>query len=47
MTKRRAHGDGGIDPRGPDTWRLRYRVNRGSQRHFTARCPRPEKNCVG
>jgi integrase len=28
MTKRRAHGDGGIDPRGPDTWRLRYRVNR-------------------
>jgi integrase len=28
MTKRRAHGDGGIDPRGPDAWRLRYRVNR-------------------
>jgi integrase-like protein len=27
MTKRRAHGDGGIDPRGPDTWRLRYRIN--------------------
>jgi integrase len=32
MTKRRDHGDGGIDPRGPDTWRLRYRVNR---RRFT------------
>jgi integrase len=27
MTKRRAHGDGGIDPRGEDTWRLRYRAN--------------------
>jgi len=32
MTKKRAHGDGGIDPRGPDTWRLRYRVN---QQRFT------------
>jgi integrase len=28
MSKRRSHGDGSIDPRGPDTWRLRYRVNR-------------------
>lgn len=28
MTKRRNHGDGGIDPRGPDTFRLRYRVDR-------------------
>jgi integrase len=27
MTKRRDRGDGGIDPRGPDTWRLRYRIN--------------------
>jgi integrase len=27
MSRRRGHGDGGIDPRGPDTWRLRYRVN--------------------
>src|SRR5262249_48796123 len=27
MTKRRGHGDGGIDPRGPDAWRLRYRIN--------------------
>jgi integrase len=26
MTKRRSHGDGGIDPRGPDSWRLRYRI---------------------
>jgi integrase len=26
MSKRRGHGDGGIDPRGPDIWRLRYRV---------------------
>jgi integrase len=26
MSKRRSHGDGGIDPRGPDTWRLRYRI---------------------
>lgn len=24
--KRRDHGDGGIDARGPDTWRLRYRI---------------------
>jgi hypothetical protein len=24
MTKR-SHGDGGIDARGPNTWRLRYR----------------------
>jgi integrase len=23
---RRHHGDGGIDARGPDTWRLRYRI---------------------
>jgi integrase len=28
MTKRRAHGDGGIDPRGENIYRLRYRVNR-------------------
>jgi integrase len=27
MSKRRGHGDGGIDPRGPDSWRLRYRIN--------------------
>jgi len=27
MTKRREHGDGGIDERGPNTFRLRYRVN--------------------
>jgi integrase len=27
MTKRRSHGEGSIDPRGPDTWRLRYRVD--------------------
>src|SRR5262245_20068330 len=26
MTKR-SHGDGGIDARGPNTWRLRYRIN--------------------
>jgi integrase len=26
MTKRRDHGDGSIDARGPDRWRLRYRV---------------------
>jgi len=26
MSKRRSHGDGGLDPRGPDTWRLRYRI---------------------
>ena len=25
--KRRDHGDGGIDARGPDRWRLRWRVN--------------------
>src|ERR1043166_288935 len=27
MSKKRAHGDGGIDPRGENSWRLRYRVN--------------------
>ena len=27
MTKRRTHGDGGIDARGENSWRLRYRVN--------------------
>lgn len=27
MTKRRDHGDGGIDQRGENRWRLRYRVN--------------------
>jgi integrase len=26
MTKR-SHGDGGIDPRGENAWRLRYRFN--------------------
>jgi integrase len=30
MTKRRSHGDGGIDQRGENTFRLRYRV--GKQR---------------
>jgi integrase len=28
MTKRRDHGDGSIDARGPDRWRLRYRIGR-------------------
>ena len=23
---KRSHGDGGIDARGPNTWRLRYRI---------------------
>ncbi len=27
MTSKRDHGDGGIDQRGDDAWRLRYRVN--------------------
>jgi integrase len=27
MTKRRDHGEGTIDQRGPDRWRLRYRVD--------------------
>jgi integrase len=27
MSKRREHGEGGIDQRGPNTFRLRYRVN--------------------
>lgn len=27
MTKRRTYGDGGIDERGENSWRLRYRVN--------------------
>jgi hypothetical protein len=27
MTKRRGSGDGGIDARGKDSWRIRYRVN--------------------
>lgn len=27
MTRRRAYGDGGIDARGENTWRLRYRIN--------------------
>lgn len=26
MSKRRDHGDGGIDARGPESWRLRYRI---------------------
>src|SRR5262249_32669334 len=28
MTKKLPHGDCGIDPRGENCWRLRYRVNR-------------------
>jgi integrase len=28
MAKRRSHGDGGIDQRGENSWRLRYRVGR-------------------
>jgi integrase len=28
MTKRRAHGDGAIIPRGEGTYRLRYHVNK-------------------
>ena len=31
MTKRRSHGDGGIDQRGENSFRLRYRIN--GQRH--------------
>jgi integrase len=27
MTSKRGHGDGGIDARGENSWRLRYRVN--------------------
>jgi integrase len=27
MAARRSHGDGGIDERGPNNWRLRYRAN--------------------
>jgi hypothetical protein len=28
MTKPRSHGEGSIDPRGPDTWRrLRYQLD--------------------
>jgi integrase len=27
MSKKRSHGDGGIDQRGENSWRLRYRVN--------------------
>jgi integrase len=34
MTKRRGHGDGGIDRRGETSWRLRYRVR--GQRHSVA-----------
>jgi integrase len=33
MTKRRGHGDGAIDARGDNTWRLRYRID---GRRFTA-----------
>src|SRR6516165_10556939 len=33
MTKKRSHGDGGIDQRGENSWRLRYRVR--GQRHTT------------
>ena len=28
MTKRRAHGDGGIDQRGENSFRLRYRIGK-------------------
>jgi hypothetical protein len=34
MTSRRDHGDGGIDQRGPDQWRLRWRV--GGKRYSKA-----------
>ena len=34
MASRRDHGDGGIDQRGPDQWRLRWRV--GGKRHSKA-----------
>jgi hypothetical protein len=47
MTKR-SYGDGGIDARGRDTWRLRYRVKR--VRYvvtFTAHCRKRRRNCVG
>ena len=27
IARRRDHGDGGIDERGPDRWRLRWRVD--------------------
>jgi integrase len=27
MTKRRSHGEGAIDQRGENNWRLRYRIN--------------------
>jgi integrase len=27
MSKRRSHGDGGIDQRGENSFRLRYRLN--------------------
>jgi integrase len=37
MTKR-SHGDGGIDQRGPDIWRLRYRVD-GRRVTQTVRAP--------
>ena len=26
MTRKRSHGDGGVDQRGEDVWRLRYRI---------------------
>src|SRR5216684_2924860 len=34
MTNKRNHGDGGIDERGPDRWRLRWRV--GGKRYTKA-----------
>src|SRR6516164_814008 len=34
----RSHGDGGIDQRGPDIWRLRYRVD-GRRVTQTVRAP--------
>lgn len=36
MIKRRSYGDGGIDARGENVWRLRYRVN-GKRYHKTFR----------
>src|SRR4051794_28013749 len=39
--KKREHGDGGIDQRGPDTFRLRYRTN-GKRFSVTFRGTRAE-----
>ena len=48
MSKRREHGDGGIDERGPGSFRLRYRV--GGKRFsvtFKVAVPRPRSNYGG